>query len=163
TLQKKNIPYCGIIYAGLMMTNHGLFVLEFNARFGDPETQVIIPRLDTDLIDLFLHAVEGTLDQAEIRWKKEAAITIVMASKGYPESSQKGVSISGLDQTFQDGTVFHAGTQFIDNCWKTNGGRVLSVTTLGSNLKEARQKGYQNIHKISFEGAQMRTDIGKDI
>ncbi|MCB1196979.1 MAG: phosphoribosylamine--glycine ligase [Deltaproteobacteria bacterium] len=163
TLQKKNIPYCGIIYAGIMVTHDAFYVLEFNARFGDPETQVILPRLDSDILDLFMHAVDGTLAHADIRWKNEAALTIVMASKGYPESSEKGIPIEGLETKLTNAIVFHAGTKKVEEQWQTNGGRVLAVTSIAPNLAQARATGYENVKHITFAGSQTRSDIGKDI
>jgi len=160
---QKNITYRGIIYAGLMITADGLFVLEFNARFGDPETQVILPRMKSDLLELILHASHGTLDQADIQWFDQAALTVVMASDGYPLSSDKNIKIHGLEARLDNGFVFHAGTKKINQAWFTNGGRVLAVSTWGQKLETLREKAYQNLSHISFEGAQHRKDIGLDI
>lgn len=155
----------GIIFFGLMLTADGPKVLEYNARFGDPETQVVLPRMKTDIVDAFEACVDGTLDQVEIAFEDNAAVCVVLASEGYPVSYQKGYPIEGLD-TFKekDGYyVFHAGTKFKDGAVVTNGGRVLGVTATGENLKAARENAYAATEWISFENKYMRHDIGKAI
>lgn len=154
-------PFRGVLFAGLMLTPEGPKTIEFNARFGDPETQVVLPRLKTDLLDIFLAAVNGRLGQMEIEWSDEAAVCVILASGGYPGSYKKGLPIEGL-QDVQDALVFHAGTaKREDGSLVTNGGRVLGVTGLGSNIAEARAKAYAEADKIRFEGKQCRTDIAK--
>lgn len=150
----------GVLFAGLMITPDGKpKTIEFNARFGDPETQVVLPRLKSDLLEIFLAAVNGTLDQVEIEWSDEAAVCVVLASPGYPASYPKGLVISGLDQV-QDALVFHAGTaKNADGEWVTNGGRVLGVVGLGRDIAEARSKAYAEAERIAFEGKHNRTDI----
>ncbi|MNS82202.1 Phosphoribosylamine--glycine ligase [compost metagenome] len=150
----------GVLFAGLMITPDGKpKTIEFNARFGDPETQVVLPRLKSDLLEIFLAAVNGTLDQVEIEWSDEAAVCVVLASPGYPASYPKGLVISGLEQV-QDALVFHAGTaKNADGEWVTNGGRVLGVVGLGRDIAEARNKAYAEAERIAFEGKHYRTDI----
>ena len=159
-LAAEGIAYRGVIYAGLMLTDSGPRVLEFNARFGDPETQVIIPRLKTDLVDIMLHVIDGSLDRIRIDWADTNCVTVVMASGGYPEDYKKGFPISGLADINPETTVFHAGTRVSPNGQVvTSGGRVLSVTGCGQSLDEARYKVYDNIGCISFNGAHYRRDI----
>ena len=159
-LTAEGIAYRGVIYAGLMLTDSGPRVLEFNARFGDPETQVIIPRLKTDLVDIMLHVIDGSLDRIRIDWADTNCVTVVMASGGYPEDYKKGFPISGLADINPETTVFHAGTRVSPNGQVvTSGGRVLSVTGCGQSLDEARYKVYDNIGCISFNGAHYRRDI----
>ncbi|MNK45195.1 Phosphoribosylamine--glycine ligase [compost metagenome] len=150
----------GVLFAGLMITPDGKpKTIEFNARFGDPETQVVLPRLKSDLLEIFLAAVNGTLDQVEIEWSDEAAVCVVLASPGYPASYPKGLVISGLEQV-QNALVFHAGTaKNADGEWVTNGGRVLGVVGLGRDIAEARNKAYAEAERIAFEGKHYRTDI----
>ncbi|MCT1403212.1 phosphoribosylamine--glycine ligase [Paenibacillus sp. p3-SID867] len=154
-------PFRGVLFAGLMITPDGKpKTIEFNARFGDPETQVVLPRLKTDLLDVFLAAVNGSLAELELEWSDEAAVCVILASGGYPASYPKGIAISGLDNE-QDGTiVFHAGTsRDADGTWRTNGGRVLGVVGLGADIASARAKAYERAEAILFEGKQNRTDI----
>lgn len=154
-------PFRGVLFAGLMLTPNGPKTIEFNARFGDPETQVVLPRLKTDLLDIFLAAVNGRLEQMEIEWSDEAAVCVILASGGYPGSYPKGLPIDGLDQV-KDALVFHAGTALdADGRMLTNGGRVLGVTALGESIAEARAKAYAEADKIRFEGRHYRTDIAK--
>ena len=159
-LYKEGRPYKGVLYGGLMITNNGPKVLEFNVRFGDPETQVVLPRLETDLVDIILAVVENKLEQVKIQWSEDACVGVVMASGGYPGSYQTGFPISGLDEVDKDIMVFHAGTkagpasQVI-----TSGGRVLTVVATGKTLNEARDKVYNNISRIHFEGCHYRRDI----
>lgn len=153
-------PFRGILYTGLMITDKGPKVIEYNARFGDPETQVILPRLASDLADIFLAAVEGRLAECRVEWKQEAAVCVIMASEGYPGSYPKGREITGLPANTADTLVFHAGTAEDGGRIVTSGGRVLGVTALGADLREAQRKAYETIGRISFEGAHYRTDIG---
>ncbi|WP_338032947.1 phosphoribosylamine--glycine ligase [Dehalogenimonas alkenigignens] len=158
-LAEEGIRYRGVIYAGLMLTDDGPKVLEFNARFGDPETQVILPQLKTDLVDIMLAVIEDSLDKIIVEWEKRACVTVVMASGGYPEEYKKGLPISGLDALDAGVTVFHAGTLAADEKTITSGGRVLSVTACGDDFAQARDLVYDNISRISFEGAHFRHDI----
>ncbi len=153
-------PFRGVLFAGLMLTPNGPKTIEFNARFGDPETQVVLPRLKTDLLDIFLAAVNGRLDQMEIEWSEEAAVCVILASEGYPGSYPKGLPIEGLDDV-QDSIVFHAGTAIKNGEVVTNGGRVLGVTALGRDIAEARAKAYADADRIRFQGKHNRTDIAK--
>jgi phosphoribosylamine--glycine ligase len=154
----EGMPYKGVLYVGLMVNPEGARVLEFNARFGDPETQAIIPRLKTDLVDITLAVINGTLDRMEIEWSDEACVGVVVASGGYPGKYQTGFSVEGLDQLDSDMLVFHAGTA-MNNGVVTNGGRVLTVAASGKTLKEARNRVYANIPRIHFEGCHYRKDI----
>ncbi len=160
--RKEGIDYCGILYPGIMLTKQGPKVLEFNARFGDPETQAYLMRLETDLLDLLEASVEGRLAKVNLRWKREASVCVVMASAGYPGSYTKGKPIRGLEAAGElPGTkVFHAGTSRAGGQIVTNGGRVLGVTALGDGLARARERAYQAVEKIQFDGAQFRRDIG---
>lgn len=153
-------PFRGILFAGLMLTPQGPKTIEFNARFGDPEAQVVLPRLKTDLLDIFLAAINGSLGQIDIEWSDEAAVCVVMASEGYPGPYPKGLPIEGLDDV-QDALVFHAGTLLKDDKIVTNGGRVLGVTALGSDIADAREKAYAAADRIQFQGKHSRTDIAK--
>ncbi len=159
--QAEQIDFRGIIYPGVMLTAGGPRVLEFNARFGDPETQVYLIRLENDLFELLSASVDGTLASHSLRWRAETAVCVVMASSGYPGSYRKGSPISGLETAahLHDVKVFHAGTAILDGQIVTNGGRVLGVTALGSDLAEARQRAYSAVEQIKFEGAQFRRDI----
>jgi phosphoribosylamine--glycine ligase len=159
-MARRGTPYHGVLYAGLMLTAAGPKVLEFNCRFGDPETQAVLPRLRTDLLDLFEAAREpGGLAGIEPEFADDWAVTLVLASAGYPESSSKGDVISGLDEVGDDVEVTHAGTARTDAGIVTNGGRVLNVTALGSGPAEARERAYAAAAKIEFDGKQIRTDI----
>ena len=158
-LAEQGVPYVGVLYVGLMVTPEGPKVLEFNARFGDPETQAILPRLKTDLLEALLATVEGRLDHCQIEWSDESCVGVVMASAGYPGSYSRGYPITGLDKLDPDILVFHAGTRVQDGRTLTDGGRVLTVTALGRTMAEAREKVYSNISRIHFRGSQYRTDI----
>ncbi|KQL45147.1 phosphoribosylamine--glycine ligase [Brevibacillus choshinensis] len=158
-MAKDGIPFKGILYTGLMITEQGPKVVEFNARFGDPETQVILPLLETDLLDIFVATIKGELDAVDVKWKKGSAVCVVMAAPGYPGEYPKGQVIQGLERTGADVTVFHAGTKATDGGIVTSGGRVLGVTATGEDLAKAREAAYQTVQAISFEGAQYRTDI----
>jgi phosphoribosylamine--glycine ligase len=155
-------PFRGVLFAGLMITPDGKpKTIEFNARFGDPETQVVLPRLKSDLLEIFLAAVNGTLDQVEIEWSDEAAVCVVLASGGYPASYPKGLPIHGVQTAEQEqALVFHAGTaKNTEGEWVTNGGRVLGVVGLGKDIAEARIKAYDAANQITFEGKHNRSDI----
>ncbi|MFN7141294.1 MAG: phosphoribosylamine--glycine ligase, partial [Limisphaerales bacterium] len=157
----EGIDFRGILYPGIMLTKNGPKVLEFNARFGDPETQIYLTRLENDLVEVLNASVDGTLDKVELRWKPGAAVCVVMASGGYPASSTKGKPISGLDAAdlLPNTKVFHAGTALADGKIVTNGGRVLGVTSWAEDLAKARAAAYQAVEKIQFDGAQFRRDI----
>src|SRR3990170_7547784 len=155
--------YKGVLYAGLMMTKNGPRVLEFNCRFGDPETQPILMRMESDIVPILVAASEGTLHEVKIKWKQEAAVCVVMAANGYPGNYLKGSEIHGLEEAakLNDTMVFHAGTAVKDGKVVTAGGRVLGVTALGPTIKDAIENAYRAVGKISWEGAQYRRDIGK--
>ncbi|MBE1446281.1 phosphoribosylamine--glycine ligase [Paenibacillus sp. OAS669] len=153
-------PFRGVLFAGLMITPQGPKTIEFNARFGDPETQVVLPRLKTDLLDIFLAAVNGHLEQMDIQWSDEAAVCVILASEGYPGPYPKGLPIEGLNDV-QESIVFHAGTALKDGQIVTNGGRVIGVTALGKDIAEARAKAYADADRIRFQGKHYRTDIAK--
>lgn len=154
----------GIIFFGLMLTKEGVKVLEYNARFGDPETQVVLPRLESDLVDIFEACIDGTLDQIDIQWKDNAAVCVVLASGGYPVSYQKGYPIKGLNafDAFDDMMIFHAGTaQNEAGEFVTNGGRVLGVVALADTLDQAIEKAYEHVDDVTFEKVHYRHDIGR--
>lgn len=155
----------GIIFFGLMLTEDGPKVLEYNARFGDPEAQVVLPRMKNDIIDVFEACIDGTLDKIELEFEDNAAVCVVLASDGYPVSYEKGFEIKGLEnfENKEGYYVFHAGTKLSDGKIVTNGGRVLGVTAKGANLKEARANAYEATKLIDFENKYMRNDIGKAI
>ena len=158
----EGIDFHGILYPGLMLTKSGPKVLEFNARFGDPETQVYLPRLENDLLELIDASVAGTLQRIELKWTAQASICVVMASGGYPGNYAKGKEITGLEQvaSMPNVKVFHAGTALAGARLVTNGGRILGVTALGADLLAARDLAYKAVEQIHFEGAHFRTDIG---
>ena len=161
-LSRMGSPFYGVLYAGLMITKDGQpYVLEFNARFGDPETQVVLPLLKTDFVDVLEAVAEHRLDQVHVDWHQQAAVCVVVASGGYPGSYDKGLSITGLSQSRADNNVvvFHAGTRKAGEHYVTDGGRVLGVTGLGSDLRMARTHAYQAIDSITFEGQYYRRDI----
>lgn len=158
----EGIPYKGVLYAGLMLTPHGPKVLEFNCRFGDPETQVILPLLNSDLLELIQASLAGTLDQVKPVWAKGAAVTVVMASRGYPDEYETGFDITGIAEAEKAGAhVFHAGTKIMDQRLINTGGRVLTVTGVGNTLAEASKRAYGGIRHLHFTGAQYRRDIGQ--
>lgn len=161
-MNKEGRTFKGCLYFGLMLTADGPKVIEYNARFGDPETQVVLPRLKTPLCDIVDAVIDEKLSDLDIQWSDEACACVVMASDGYPGSYPKGIEIKGLDSKGQveGACVFHAGTALEDGVFKTAGGRVLGVTALGTDLKEALKKAYAAVEKITFEGAHYRTDIG---
>ena len=155
----------GIIFFGLMLTEDGPKVLEYNARFGDPEAQVVLPRMKNDIVDVFEACIDGTLDKIQLEFEDNAAVCVVLASDGYPVSYEKGFEIKGLEnfENKEGYYVFHAGTKLSDGKIVTNGGRVLGVTAKGANLKEARANAYEATKLIDFENKYMRNDIGKAI
>jgi phosphoribosylamine--glycine ligase len=162
-LASEGIDYRGVLYGGFMLTPTGPKVLEFNARFGDPETQVVLPRLRTDLLEVMLAVAQGDVTGIELEWDDAWAVSVVLASEGYPGSYEKGKAISGIDaaEAVAGVTVYHAGTALLsDGTLVTNGGRVLNVTALGASFTEARARAYEACDLISFEGAWMRHDIG---
>lgn len=164
-MREEGREFKGVIFFGLMLTEDGPKVLEYNARFGDPETQVVLPRMKNDIVDVFEACIDGTLDQIDLQFEDNAAVCVVLASDGYPEHYEKGYPIGGLD-SFQgkDGYyVFHAGTKRADGRIVTNGGRVLGVTAKGADLKQARANAYAATDWIQFDNKYMRTDIGKAI
>ena len=158
-LDEENIDYRGILFIGLMLTKDGPKVLEFNVRFGDPETEVILPRLEGDLVDILQKTIDGNLREEDLIWSEKKCVTVVATSKGYPIEYKKGFKISGIENLDKDVMLFHNGTKIVDGELVTNGGRVLSVTCLGDTLEEARKKAYKNIKKINFEGICYRSDI----
>ena len=154
-------PYVGVLYAGLILTKDGPKLIEYNARFGDPETQVLMLRLRDDILTLMLAAVDGTLDKISVRWRDDFALTVVMAAKGYPGDYAKGTEIKGLGQDFgEDLQVFHAGTAMSNGKLVANGGRVLNVSALGKTAAEAQQKAYAAVDKINWPEGFCRRDIG---
>lgn len=158
---KEGIDYRGILYPGIMLTKDGPKLLEFNSRFGDPETQVYLPRMKNDLLDLLEACISQTLDLVELQWVEDACVCVVMASGGYPGNYAKGTTISGIEDAdlLPNTKVFHAGTKLNNGQFVTNGGRVLGVTSWAPNIREARDAAYAAVKKINFEGAQYRNDI----
>ena len=160
-LAKAGMPYKGVLYAGLMIVRGLPVVLEFNARFGDPETQVILPLLKTDLVDILMAVIHGKLNEIKIEWRPQACVGVVMSSGGYPGSHKTGFPVKGIGRMGKDVLVFHAGTKLgSDGTVYTDGGRVLTVVGVGKNMAEAREKVYRNIGSIHFEGCYYRKDIG---
>jgi phosphoribosylamine--glycine ligase len=160
-MASEGVTYKGVLYAGLMLTPNGPKVLEFNCRFGDPETQVVLPLLKTDLVEIAHACIDGTLHQQNIQWHAGACACIVLASGGYPGAYAKGVSIHGLNTMPDDVIVYHAGTKRLDDGYVTDGGRVLGVTARGTTLRNALARAYAGVSRISFEGVQYRRDIGQ--
>ncbi len=158
-LNAEGVCFKGIIFFGLMLTKDGPKLLEYNARFGDPEAQVVLPRLKNDLLEVFDAVIDGTLDEFTLEWDERSAVCVVMASGGYPGKYPKGVRISGIDNV-RNAVVYHAGTALKDDAFVTNGGRVLGITALGVDLSDARVKAYAEVKKVQFDGVQYRTDIG---
>ncbi|MDO5141582.1 MAG: phosphoribosylamine--glycine ligase [Eubacteriales bacterium] len=158
-MAKEGRPFKGVLYFGLMLTPKGPRVIEYNARFGDPETQAVLSRLQTDLIDIFEAVIDGKLDEIAISWSHDAACCVCMASGGYPKAYEKGKVIEGLDDV-TDSFVFHAGTAVKDGAFVTNGGRVLGVTATAPTLPAAIERAYADVRKIRFDQAHYRTDIG---
>ena len=162
-MQEEGRPFKGCLYFGLMLTPDGPKVIEYNSRFGDPEAQVVLPRMKTDLVDVMQAVIEERLEEQPIEWHDGAAACVVMASGGYPASYPKGLEITGLGENGQvaDAVVYHAGTKLENGKFYTNGGRVLGVTAKGATLEEALKKAYAAVDKIHFDGAHYRHDIGK--
>ncbi len=160
-MKAEGIKFKGILYAGLMIEDNKPSVLEFNCRLGDPETQPVLSRLDTDLLDICLALTDGKLSEIDVKWKPEAAVCVVLASKGYPGSYTKGEKIEGLDKAkkIENAVVFHAGTTFKDSSIVTNGGRVLGVTAIGADIAAAKAKAYEATNQINFNGMHFRKDI----
>jgi len=161
-LVREGIAYCGVLYFGLMLTAAGPRVLEFNCRFGDPETQAILIRLRSDLLELLNAAVDGRLESAEVQWDARHALCVVLASAGYPDKYPTGLPITGLPPDADDLVVYHAGTRWEGERLVTSGGRVLGVTALGATLGEARSRAYGAVQQIRFDGMQYRTDLGME-
>jgi phosphoribosylamine--glycine ligase len=161
-MKAEGRSFTGIIFFGLMLTPQGIKVLEYNARFGDPEAQVVLPKLKTDLFDVLEAAIDGRLDEIELEWDNRSTVCVVMASGGYPIAYEKGYPINGLELQKQKDNVivFHAGTKKDGNRVVTNGGRVLGVTAFGDSMEEARKTAYMAVSEIEFENKQYRTDIG---
>lgn len=154
-------PFTGILFFGLMLTKEGPKVLEYNARFGDPEAQVVLPRLKNDLVDVVLMAIDSRLDEVTLEWEDNATVCVVLASGGYPVAYEKGKRIHGVHALSEpEVTIYHAGTSVKDNVFYTNGGRVLGITAKGETMERARQKAYTVAEMIQFEGKQYRSDIG---
>jgi len=158
-LSRMGRPYQGVLYAGLMIVRGKPYVLEFNARFGDPETQVVLPLLQTDLLDVIEAVIEHRLDQLAVKWHAESAVCVVVTSKGYPGPYESGLTIHGLVDSAQDTVVFHAGTKRQDGKIVTAGGRVLGITGIGPDLVMARERAYRTVHGIRFDGCHFRSDI----
>ena len=159
-LRAEGRPFIGVLYAGLMLTPDGPRVLEFNCRFGDPETQVLLPLLDSDLLSIVEACADGRLAATEVKWKSGSAASVMVASAGYPGKHTNGCVISGLDATFESAFVFHAGTKRVAGETVTAGGRVLAVTGWGESIEESLQHAYAPVASIAFEGMQFRKDIG---
>jgi phosphoribosylamine--glycine ligase len=156
-------PFIGVLYIGLMMTARGPMVLEFNARFGDPETQAIVARLDSDLLDALEASVQGRLSETELRWKPGASACVIAASSGYPGSYLTGHIISGLEEaaSLPGIEIFHSGTGMVDGHYVTEGGRVLGVTAAAATLEQSLSKVYEALSRIQFDGMYYRRDIGR--
>ena len=159
--QEDNLDFKGILFVGLMITKDGPKILEYNVRFGDPETQSVLFRLETDLSEIISAVINNKLKDIDIKYSDDSAICVMLTSGGYPESYEKRKLITGLDNLDKDIVVFHSGTKLLDNKLVTNGGRVISITAKGKTVKEAGKKVYENIKKINFEGMHYRTDIWK--
>ena len=162
-LKKKGVCYRGVLYVGLMITDEGPKVLEFNARFGDPECQPVLMRLKSDLVPLLEAAIEGRLNRVEAAWEDGASVCVVLCAGGYPGPYQKGKKISGLEdlKDWENVFVFHAGTARRDGHWLTSGGRVLGVTALGGNIEKAVREVYRAVDRLQWEGMHYRTDIAQ--
>lgn len=160
-LRDENLYYSGILFIGLMIENNNPKVLEFNVRFGDPETEVLMPRLESDLIDIIEKSIDNSLVEEDLKWSQKHCLTVVATSGGYPQEYKKGYEISGFEKLDENIMVFHNGTCEREGKIYTNGGRVVSVTSLGSTIDEARENIYKNIDKVNFEGIYYRSDIGK--
>jgi phosphoribosylamine--glycine ligase len=162
-MNKENRPFKGILYFGLIITREGPKVIEYNCRFGDPETQVVLPLLENDIVEIFNAIIDEKLDSIDIKWKKGACVCVVMASGGYPQKYETGYEINGMDEAEHDPNIiiFHAGTKRENNKFYTAGGRVIGVTALESTMEAAISKAYNGVEKISFKDMHYRKDIGK--
>jgi len=158
-LARRGLPYQGCLYTQVMLTSDGPKVIEFNARFGDPEAQVVLPRLTSDLVEPLVACAKGDLGGVAIEWSARATVGVVLASRGYPASYEVGLAISGLDSLEEDVVVFHAGTKHTSNGYITGGGRVLTVVACGASVAEAQARAYGNVRRVSFDGSFHRTDI----
>lgn len=161
-MKNEGRPFTGIMFFGLMLTEKGPKLLEYNARFGDPEAQVVLPRLQTDLVDIFEYAIEGKLNEIDVKWDDKAAVCVILASGGYPIKYEKGYEIKGLQaqKNKDDVIVFHAGTKKVDDKIITNGGRVLGLTAIGKDIDEARDIAYKTVEEVDFTNKHFRKDIG---
>ena len=161
-MKNEGRPFTGIMFFGLMLTEKGPKLLEYNARFGDPEAQVVLPRLQTDLVDIFEYAIEGKLNEIDVKWDDKAAVCVILASGGYPVKYEKGYEIKGLQaqKNKDDVIVFHAGTKKVDDKIITNGGRVLGLTAIGKDIDEARDIAYKTVEEVDFTNKHFRKDIG---
>jgi len=164
-LLQQRITFRGLLYPGLIITSDGARVLEFNCRFGDPETQALLPRMKSDLLPLLEATIDGNLNKCAIEWDTRSAVTVVLASGGYPGEYETGKTISGIDDAakLEDVQLFHAGTKRANGEVKTSGGRVLAVTALGSTLQAARTRAYEAVSRIHFENCHYRRDIALDV
>ena len=158
-LAAEGCPFQGVLYGGIILTPEGPKVIEFNARWGDPETQTVLPRLDSDLVDAYLATIDGTVDHSTIEWSEDVCVGVVVASAGYPGDYETGFPIDGLDTIDEGVSVFHAGTQPQKGVPTTSGGRVVTVSAMGASLEQARERAYNNVARIAFKGAQYRNDI----
>lgn len=158
-LEEEGIDYKGILFIGLMLTEDGPKVLEFNVRFGDPETEVVLPRLESDIADIFQKTIDGTIRKEDLKWSDKCCVTVVATSEGYPKKYEKGKEISGVENLGKELILFHNGTKIVNGELVTDGGRVFSVTCLGENFEKARKKVYNGIGKIYFQGMKYRSDI----
>lgn len=159
-MAKEGRPYKGVLYAGLMVTKDGIKVLEFNARFGDPETQAVLMRMDSDLVEIMEAVIDGKLAEKNLKWHDKPAVCVVVAAGGYPKSYRKGDEITGLEAAADKAVVFHAGTKLVDGKITSNGGRVLGVTAMGSDIRNAIDNAYEAVDKIHFTDCFSRRDIG---
>lgn len=159
-LEKDGLNFTGILFIGLMIVKGEPKVLEFNVRFGDPETEVLMPRLKSDLVELMEKSIDGTIEEKDLVWNERPCVTVLVTSKGYPGEYKKGYPITGVDQLDQSIILFHNGTKYDGDNLVTNGGRVMSITSLGDNMEEARKNIYDNIDKVKFHGICYRKDIG---
>ncbi len=159
-IQAEKMDFRGILFIGLMITKDGAKVLEYNVRFGDPETQVVLPRMKSDLCQVFTHMLNRNLGKLKLEWRDETVVCVVLASGGYPGSYEKGIPIHGLDEIPEDVMIFHAGTEYKKDELVTAGGRVLGITAMGKDVEEARSKAYAAVDRIQFQGKTYRKDIG---
>ena len=161
-LKKDKLPYKGFVFIGLIKVGEDPFVIEYNVRLGDPETEVVVPRIKNDLVEVFQAVANQTLDDINLELDERTATTVMLVSGGYPEAYEKGKEMTGYD-TITDSLVFHAGTKLVEDKVVTNGGRVMAITSFGSDLKEALKTSYNNIEKVHFDKMNFRTDIGFDL